>query len=239
MRNLTRLQSYTAGGRQSCHLALTVRLRDIALQGCWTETLDSESFLLANDGDDDKMLVFSTDKNLEILSANRDFYMDGTFSVSPHLFSQLYTLHVMFLGQMIPVVFALLANKAQNTYTRLFDILSHLCHTRNLPLDPRAIHADFEMAALEACRISFPQTSLWGCRTSATAPNHFAQTRCLDSQYPRSSALGLQLYRLGSYSLLGLLRCKWLNRLEHWSTGASTVPPWQLQSFWPPLVQVA
>ncbi|KAL8622340.1 hypothetical protein ACOMHN_043344 [Nucella lapillus] len=102
----------------------------------------ARSFLLANDGDDDKMLVFSTDKNLEILSASRDFYMDGTFSVSPHLFSQLYTLHVMFLGQMIPVVFALLANKAQNTYTRLFDILSHLCHTRNLPLDPRAIHGE-------------------------------------------------------------------------------------------------
>ncbi|KAL8600339.1 hypothetical protein ACOMHN_060955 [Nucella lapillus] len=142
---------------------LPVRLRGIALQGCWTETLDSESFLLANDGDDDKMLVFSTDKNLEILSASRDFYMDGIFSVSPHLFSQLYTLHVMFLGQMIPVVFALLANKAQSTYTRLFDILSHLCHTRNLPLDPRAIHTDFEMAALQACRISFPKTSLRGC----------------------------------------------------------------------------
>ncbi|KAL8608720.1 hypothetical protein ACOMHN_065664 [Nucella lapillus] len=102
----------------------------------------ARSFLLANDGDDDKMLLFSTDKNLEILSASRDFYMDGTFSVSPHLFSQLYTLHVMFLGQICPVVFALLANKAQNTYTRLFDILSHLCHTRNLPLDPRAIHGE-------------------------------------------------------------------------------------------------
>lgn len=142
---------------------LPTQLGNIVLEGEWTQTLDQKPFLLANDGEENKILVFSTDQNLEILSASDQIFMDGTFAVSPALFTQLYTIQVLFYGQMLPVLFALLPNKSQATYTRLFQIASRLCHERSMPFHPTIIQTDFEQAVLQACRIVFPQSSLRGC----------------------------------------------------------------------------
>ncbi|KAL8599921.1 hypothetical protein ACOMHN_057698 [Nucella lapillus] len=64
---------------------------------------------------------------------------------------------------MLPVLFALLPNKSQATYTILFQIASRLCHERSMPFHPTIIQTDFEQAVLQACRIVFPQSSLRGC----------------------------------------------------------------------------
>ncbi|KAL8586984.1 hypothetical protein ACOMHN_062395 [Nucella lapillus] len=87
---------------------LPAHRREVELQGQWTQTLDNEPFLMANDGGDNnnnnnteiykalisspenrpfkahnKLLVFSTSANLQLLSASRIIFMDGTFAVSP------------------------------------------------------------------------------------------------------------------------------------------------------------
>ncbi|KAL8621075.1 hypothetical protein ACOMHN_040600 [Nucella lapillus] len=142
---------------------LPAHRREVELQGQWTQTLDNEPFLMANDGGDNKLLVFSTSANLQLLSASRIIFMDGTFAVSPRLFTQLYTLHILYMDQMIPLVFALLPDKSQHTYTRLFDTITRLCHERNLPLSPQIIQTDFEIAAIQAYQISFPQSRIRGC----------------------------------------------------------------------------
>ena len=49
---------------------------------------DSEDFLLVDDGDNDKILIFATEENLRLMSDADAFYIDGTFSTCPSLFYQ-------------------------------------------------------------------------------------------------------------------------------------------------------
>ena len=135
----------------------------ITLEGSWTQTVNGNPFLLANDGVDEKILVFTTDENLTQLSQSQEVFVDGTFAVAPSLFAQMYTMHIRFLGQMIPVVFALLPDKRRDTYNRLFDIVSRLCQERNLQFSPQCIQTDFEMAAMQAVRTSFMGAQTRGC----------------------------------------------------------------------------
>ncbi|KAK4872010.1 hypothetical protein RN001_016134 [Aquatica leii] len=43
---------------------------------------------------DDRLLIFCTRKNLQVLARTANWYADGTFKTVPHFFHQLYTLHV-------------------------------------------------------------------------------------------------------------------------------------------------
>ncbi|KAB0795583.1 hypothetical protein PPYR_12422 [Photinus pyralis] len=82
---------------------------------------DSEQTLLPG-----RMLIFSTTPNLNILARSDKWYADGTFSVVPNLFHQLYTIHVEAYGGTVPVVYALLPNKTKATYRKLLQELSDL-----------------------------------------------------------------------------------------------------------------
>lgn len=42
-----------------------------------------------------RMLIFSTRSNLDLLVRSQEWFSDGTFSTSPRLFQQLYTIHVI------------------------------------------------------------------------------------------------------------------------------------------------
>ena len=54
--------------------------RDVSL------TQSGEDFLIVDDGDDDKILIFATEENLRHMANAEAFYMDGTFSTCPSLF---------------------------------------------------------------------------------------------------------------------------------------------------------
>ena len=54
-----------------------------------------ENFVLANDGLDDKIVIFGAVNSLRHLAEAETFFMDGTFSVCPSLFYQLFTIHIM------------------------------------------------------------------------------------------------------------------------------------------------
>lgn len=84
-------------------------LLDIDLQDEWTQTTADDRYLLINDGTYDRILVFATDNNLQLLANNDNntIYADGTFYTCPSLFAQLYTLHALD-GEIFPLVFALL-----------------------------------------------------------------------------------------------------------------------------------
>jgi len=49
--------------------------------------------------------------------------MDGTFKVAPTLFFQVYVNLAEFLGGVHPAVYALLPNKKEQTYVKLFSII--------------------------------------------------------------------------------------------------------------------
>ena len=84
---------------------------DINLEGEWATTLDGNEFIIANDGPDDKIVIFGTSASLRLLLDSSSFFVDGTFSVCPSLFYQLVTIHIMKHGQTFPMVYALFLSK--------------------------------------------------------------------------------------------------------------------------------
>ena len=52
--------------------------------------------------------------------------MDGTFSILPPQFLQLYTIHGLHHGRNIAGVYCLLTNKRQETYAEVLRQLQHL-----------------------------------------------------------------------------------------------------------------
>ena len=77
--------------------SLPASREDINLEGQWTLTNDNcnQQFLLYQDDD---MVLFATDNNLEMMAAADAIFMDGTFKISPPQFTQLFTLHIIYMG---------------------------------------------------------------------------------------------------------------------------------------------
>jgi hypothetical protein len=56
---------------------------DIILEGQWTLTAANQRFLIADDGNDERILIFSTQQNLTHFTAADIIYGDGTFYTCP------------------------------------------------------------------------------------------------------------------------------------------------------------
>ncbi len=54
---------------------------ELDLSGEWCTTLDREKFVLANDGVDDKIVIFATENSLRLLAEATTYFVDETFSV--------------------------------------------------------------------------------------------------------------------------------------------------------------
>lgn len=72
-------------------------LSELHLPEEFCQTIEKKKFLLYDSGIEEgiqeRMLIFATDDNLRFLSQCDQIYMDGTFSITPPLFSQVYILH--------------------------------------------------------------------------------------------------------------------------------------------------
>ena len=87
-------------------------------------THSGDTFLYFDSGkSDSRVLVFATLPALDLLSQSEICHCDGTFSVAPDLFYQVYTNHGVIENAVIPLVYALLPNKTQDTYEKLFGCL--------------------------------------------------------------------------------------------------------------------
>ena len=60
-------------------------------------------------------------------------------------------------------MFELLPNKTEDTYVCFFELLKNAVYERQPVLTPEHWMLDFEVAAHNAVRTSFPQTSIKGC----------------------------------------------------------------------------
>jgi hypothetical protein len=68
---------------------------------------------------------------------------------------QLYTIHVKCNDEFVVQLWCLLPDKTGPTYDRLFRLLKQKAAQLNLPLQPIAIHVDFEQAVIQAIRTHF------------------------------------------------------------------------------------
>lgn len=126
-------------------------------------TLDSEQFLLFDSGDngnyDDRILLFSTEKSLNVLRNSDHWFSDGTFSSCPNLFGKLYTIHAVYSGEIISLLYVLLPDKKEATYNKMFQALKFL----KFDLCPKSFTTDFEKAAMNSIKNEFPSTEIHGC----------------------------------------------------------------------------
>ena len=123
---------------------------------------NGELFLLYDSGVGvaNRIIIFGTQRNLDMLDMYDQYFMDGTFKIVPDLFYQLYTVHVMTAaGYMIPALFSLLLNKTRETYSRVFAQMKVLRPN----VFPNRIMVDFEQAAISAAEEAFPQAVISGC----------------------------------------------------------------------------
>ena len=82
-----------------------------------TITFKGDQFLMYDSGPVEKRIViFATKRNLQCLSQSSRWYADGTFKTVLLLFHQLYTLHGLKQKGSLPLVFALLPDKTEETY---------------------------------------------------------------------------------------------------------------------------
>jgi len=111
----------------------------------------------------DRIVIFTTTRNLEFLQQSPQWFADGTFKSTPILFEQLYViggLRVQGTGvQYFPLVFCLTPNRTGDTYRRILRQLLEL----NPQLGPKSIMSDFEKAAMQAYAEVFPEAERKGC----------------------------------------------------------------------------
>lgn len=120
----------------------------------------NEQFLLADSGpSNERILIFGRPLGLKLLKDSEVWYMDGTFKVAPTLFSQVYVILAEFLGGVHPAIYALLPNKKEHTYEKLFCMVNEL----QPGLQPSSVACDFELGAITAIKNAFTDVNIFGC----------------------------------------------------------------------------
>ena len=130
-------------------------------------TIRGEPFYAFDRGKEDpnRFIIFTTTQNLDELEFSAKWAVDGTFAACPSLFYQNYTMHGIIKDTTVPLVYCLIRNKTKEKYEELFAALKNM----NAMLDPHEVTIDFEIAAIEALKSSFPNANIKGCFF------HFAQ----------------------------------------------------------------
>jgi FLYWCH zinc finger domain/MULE transposase domain len=141
----------------------------------------------------DRLLIFGDRGVMESLGRAKLWLADGTFTVVPSIFFQLYTIHFEYTGGFNPVgLYCLLANKTYETYARLIAEVKMLLPTSA----PSLILVDFENAAMRAFAEGFPSATISGCYY------HLCQ-----SVIRKVSDLGLKQEYASNDEVRGFVRC--------------------------------
>ncbi|KII62093.1 hypothetical protein RF11_10337 [Thelohanellus kitauei] len=106
----------------------------------------------------ERIRIFSTGRNLQLLSISQDWFVEATFKVYPRPFVQLYTIHGLYNRTVLQRVYALLPGKSTNKYSRPFGYLG----SNFASPDPTRIMMDFEQASISALRTVYPSSSIRG-----------------------------------------------------------------------------
>jgi hypothetical protein len=115
------------------------------------------------------VVVFGSDIGIEILTLAKRIHGDGTFEVTPPLFSQVYLIHAWYKHKMFPCIIILMTGKSFELYKIAFGIVKEQAMHLRLVWNPEEVLTDFEQAAIKAYQYHFPQVRTVGCYF------HFAQ----------------------------------------------------------------
>ena len=152
------------------------------------------------------------------------------------MFYQLYVIHALYKGAMLPVVWALLGSKttgrklegkSYEVYEKLLAILKREACNLGYRLSPDLVMIDFELSAKKAYEFHFPQVKVLGCFFHfGKALLAYLKDDCkLSIQYREDECLKSWLKSVNALSLLppNKIETAWIhlddNRPDHESIG--------------------
>ncbi|KAG0425309.1 hypothetical protein DMUE_6043, partial [Dictyocoela muelleri] len=123
-------------------------------------TFSKKEFLQFDTGFDseERIIIFYTLANVEILKKSIVWLGDGTFYSSPKGFEQIYILHASYFSKIIPIIYIFIKRKTVFSYNNAFSFIK-----RNLNIEPKIMIVDFEFAPYKAFKENFKTTEIQGC----------------------------------------------------------------------------
>ena len=114
---------------------------------------------------DSTILAFGTDELLTELCNARTVYMDGTFSICPPQFYQVFSIHFFPYNsrRQMPAIYCLLRGKTENIYTRFFGHIIAKALAMGLTIRWEKSMANFESGLWPALHATFPLLLRKGC----------------------------------------------------------------------------
>ncbi|CAF2053855.1 unnamed protein product [Rotaria magnacalcarata] len=108
-------------------------------------------------------LIFASIDDIKYLAYQKFWYADGTFYTSPSIFYQIYSIHAFDEGLSTPCVYALLADKSEETYYDLFStLIKNIIEISNM-IKLEYITIDFEAAVKNVFYKHYPHIQVKGC----------------------------------------------------------------------------
>lgn len=133
--------------------------QDIIIPEVYGKTTKGEEFLL-HCSEENNLIILCSSANLNLLCRSSIWSIDGTFDAVPHLYKQLFTVHVFEDDKLLPVVYCLMSCKTSAAYMEVFKMLKQKASERNLILAPNTIISDFESGLIPAIREVFPTAGI-------------------------------------------------------------------------------
>ncbi|XP_057321233.1 uncharacterized protein LOC130665011 [Microplitis mediator] len=133
---------------------------DIKISAEYQQTYAGNQFLYESEATkNNHFFMFTTAANLSALARSDVWFADGTFYTVPSIFYQIYTIHGLINGDVVPLVYVLTTKKTTKTYVAIFEELKRL----RPDIKPIIINADFEMAFHKAVKGVYPDAIVKGC----------------------------------------------------------------------------
>ncbi|KII72334.1 hypothetical protein RF11_12426 [Thelohanellus kitauei] len=87
--------------------------QEITLPDTLKLTTRFQNFLLYDLGDEytNRVFMFGTAGNLQLLEEYPQWFLDGTFKIAPEIFIQLFKIHTLIINRAIPSIYVLMGKK--------------------------------------------------------------------------------------------------------------------------------
>ena len=118
-------------------------------------TNDMKRYKLFDTLDAQRMICYSSNVGLEILSKSKEWHADGTFKSAPRKYKQVYHIHAWLNGHMYLCAKIFLKNKDELSYDRMLQLLKSNALDAGFDLKPDKVTVDFEQAAINSFKNVF------------------------------------------------------------------------------------
>jgi hypothetical protein len=143
--------------------AIPRTIADVDIVDNWRKTWNDRNFLSHLDNNWG-IAVFATSRMLKCLHKAKTVYIDGTFRTAPRPYKQFVTIHGLYHGFVIPLVFCLLNGKTTGHYRQLFQhIKREIRRLTGHRFQPRQVVMDFEQSIVTAVETELPRSRISGC----------------------------------------------------------------------------